>query len=217
MIIGIEYECGTNLEKPQIVSLLRKEQAFFVKVGHDGSVSVEGDDDYWNPSCEITLAVEFDNLKKVIKKLHEIGEQNETCGNHFHMSFDGIDKLAYMLTYRDIQEEVKRFLKSLDLRRENNRYCSFDNFTESNMHDQMERSYKSCKCRYTPVNLNSYKEYGTIECRYLPAFDSAEKHYEMIIKCHNFFLELSKKNFVVIQRKNINLDLLKEEEICVSR
>lgn len=220
MMVGIEFECGSHVKRDFIRKKLMELECYFVETHSDGSVSVNPEEfcedrmnkavlGDWHGDLEITFAIERSNLKNALEFLHTHCVQNETCGNHFHIQLKKGEKVAKLFTFEEIIQETKDFLKSLGLGRESNSYCSFSNFTPSVMENQFFSSYKSSRCRYTPININPYYKYGTIECRYLPAFNNAEDHLFNLNKCIDFLISLENRKFEIKTRKSIKM-----EEIC---
>jgi hypothetical protein len=184
---GKEYE---NIYEIQDLAedVRDRHKAFSVSTSEDASIAPS--DDY--NSLEVKYLIDRSDLG-ILKRIYEdLGiVQNNSCGNHIHMSFNSPE--YYWLVFSPIfyerfkQAYVDHFKDEKYISRLKNRYCEY-----MGMNTVFEET------RYKMINETSFSIHGTAEFRILPYADNAEEYYESV-------------KFVVETTEKILNDLVKEQ------
>lgn len=213
--IGMELEGGLAHSKRRALREITN-----CRITGDGSVDVnlETDEDY-DSSAEVTYWSEKKSqIEKFVTTVFEDSAafmQNESCGNHIHIKFKDSEKavaiFSMISSFRLFVKEFKKYAKNKPFRygrRLNNHYCS-QNANQETLLYQLQEYYR-CDERYYAINLNSFKEHGTIEFRIMPYCQNAAEfmaNLEWLIKVVEKILrkahESEAREFYFVSREDI--------------
>lgn len=171
--IGVEIECIVNDDKYQVLYQICQQNHWTLK--NDGSVSVNNRNSNTERGVEFTLGpYSFTDIPLMLEKidiaLTQVAYVNNTCGLHFHLSFDDISVYYKLLNWnfaQAFQNTIKeKFKTKLELGRLQNRFCvQYKDETDFKEHTnkQLNSYYKDD--RYFSINYNAYNIHKTIEFR----------------------------------------------------
>lgn len=218
--IGLEYECGASEEHCEEIKREFEElDILSVQISSDTSVCVGNEYGYddWLNNLEIKVKLDnFKSIKPVLNILHKFGLQNNTCGNHFHISFNNpaiTESIANKITFENIQRDFIEYVSKKEKlkKRLDTFYCSMKNFTTEILVNQMYAFYRDC-VRRSPINLNSLRKFGTIEVRILPDYETSEEHYNDLLYMLAFVFKLVNKSVSLNSRLNVMKEMGKTSE-----
>lgn len=200
--IGYEMECLIPYDK---YNEMEEEYEIF----RDGSL--EGDSNHKTGELKFYYPIEdvaylFREII-IIKEKYKI-KQNNSCGNHIHVSFRD-ETMYYKFLLTEIQKlfvssYVSYFRTEKYLQRIENFYSKFefnDRKISNRIYEQLTTSYKN-RSRYWSINLNPYKEYRTIEFRIFPYADDVWEFFEQVKFLLRFLKEIHNKKAIIKHNKD---------------
>ena len=203
--IGLEIECfirseeksmlyGLSLDDNEyLANDLRDRGVSVDEIGWDSSIDsfpffING---MYNANCfEIKLLYKYEGyifiqkLEKAASVIFRHFEQNKSCGNHIHISWENSFKAAEELMKPDATEYfIRRYREEYKdsgkyISRLNNKYC-YQVWEFESISDYLDyrKKNKHKEHRYSVINYESLFKHGTVEFRIMP---HAEDWYEYV-------------------------------------
>jgi len=199
--IGAEIECYFQDSKFSEVKELVLNNHW--KIESDGSIHSPDSGDWIEKEIKFDYSIsEINTMFEKVKELFELVEVNDSCGLHFHVSFEDSTYYFKLCKYDFIKyfQEIidKAFKTPKERKRINYHYCQFykneGDFLTS-VSNQIN-SYNKDGSRQHSVNFNSFNIHNTIEFRIFASTNSIRKfksYTNLLLKSLSKYIKTQKE------------------------